>query len=209
MFITAFGFLVFVSLRDVENASVESSAVRLVVSKDSSNGFGSGVIFDENETHYFILTNNHVVSEALTISVVDYMNNEYIGILLPGSNLQRFDLAILKIEKQIDLKVLAFSETLLIGDDIKSLSYPSSIFKITTGDIKDIDVINHSINFPVIIHSSLITSGSSGSALLNVSNEIIGINFATYINDEGIFIEGYAIPTVEIFRFLIAVGYIY
>ena len=58
------------------------------------------------------------------------------------------------------------------------------------------------IDFEVIVHTALIDSGSSGGALINKNNEIVGITFAGVFDNNDKFITGYAIPSSKIIEFL-------
>ena len=65
-----------------------------------------------------------------------------------------------------------------------------------------LDSTKSNIEFEVIVHSAAIAGGSSGGALLDSNNEIIGITFAGVFDRDGIFITGYAIPSEKIIEFL-------
>lgn len=182
------------------------SSIRLVVYIENGLKHGSAVIFDEDINYYYLLTNHHVIDEATSISAVDYYNNSYDAILLELSGQSIYDLAILKIEKQIKLSVLEISTTYQVSDSIRSIGYPNSIFGITLGEVLMKEIIDHEVSFPVIHHSSFIEHGSSGGALINQKLEIIGINFAVKIENHE-YIESYAIPAEKILEYLSIIGY--
>ncbi|MGE4320992.1 MAG: trypsin-like peptidase domain-containing protein [Acholeplasmataceae bacterium] len=175
------------------------SSLRLVVSHESSSSFGSAIIYDEDDTYYYALTNDHVVDDSVTINALDYENNLYdVEVVLFDTTV---DLAIIMIEKQIELYMLEFADEFSIGQEVIAVGYPSSIFKESYGLILNYNHIDYDINTKVIIHSAEIDHGSSGGVLVNNDYQIIGINFAAYF-DGDTYLESYAIPLETIIEFV-------
>ena len=176
------------------------------------NSYGSGFIYKEDENYYYLLTNNHVVSYDYSynnhkIIVEDYYSNKYEGEVINKSS--KYDLAIVRINKSVKLKVLEIvNEDAIIGESVKSMSNPSSLKNVVSeGKINCYSIINFSnnksnVNFDVLVHSADIMSGSSGSALLNNQNEVIGVTFAGVFDNNGDFVTGYSIPASKINEFL-------
>lgn len=177
-----------------------------------NNSYGSGVIYSSDDNYYYALTNNHVISydysyNSQELYVEDYYSNIYAAEVV-YSNI-KYDLAIIRFAKNIDLKVLNISENNVnVRESIKSMGNPNSIKNVVSEGMVNcfsyITLNNHKskVDFEVIVHSALIASGSSGGALLNSNNEIIGITFAGVFDREGNFITGYAIPVEKINEFL-------
>lgn len=176
------------------------------------NTYGSGFVYKEDENHYYLLTNNHVVSYDYSynnhkIIVEDYYNNKYEGEVINKSN--KYDLAIVRINKSAKLNVLEIvNEDALIGENVKSMSNPSSLKnvvsegKINCYSIIDLNNEKSDISFDVLVHSADIMSGSSGSALLNDQNKVIGVTFAGVFDNSGEFVTGYSIPASRVNEFL-------
>lgn len=154
----------------------------------------SGVIFDEDETYYYVLTNHHVVyvdqNEQGIYRIFDYQGNIYQASLLTSN--PSYDLAILRFTKSIKtLKLVEFSEEDAIKDDnIMIMGYPNiRMVAMTMGaiinyDSLDISSINENIidvQFDVMISYAPVNYGSSGSLVINEMSKLVGIVFSAYI----------------------------
>lgn len=186
------------------DAVLEQSSLRLVVVKSSGQSFGSAVIFDQDQDYYYALTNEHVIRDASTIDALDYEQERYAASIVARSSSR--DLAIIKIDKSNRLKVLSIARDYEINQEIKAVGYPSSIFSITSGVISDVEDISDDLPIDIIVHTAIIDHGSSGGAIVNDRNQIIGINYAGYF-DEGELLHSYAIPLEDIQSFLEASNY--
>ena len=167
-------------------------------------GAGSGIIIGKNETELLIVTNNHVVADADSLSV-QFINEESVTAYVKGTNSAN-DLAVVSIPlKSIDsatlesikIATLGDSESLEVGEGAiaigNALGYGQSV---TTGVISAIDrevQVDSSTKLTLVQTDAAINPGNSGGALLNVKGEVIGINAAKYSSDsvEGM---GFAIP---------------
>jgi len=183
--------------------NVLESHVRLVITKDNQTSFASSVIFDEDDTFYYGLTNHHVVSGSSAIDAVDYKNKIYEASIIDSS--EYYDLAIIKFEKSSlnPLHVLKLADAYNINDEIKAVGYPRSIFTISTGHIDTIELIAESVTLQVIHHTAEIDHGSSGGALLNLKNEIVGINFGADPEAD----MSYAIPGLKVKQYIDSIDY--
>lgn len=176
------------------------------------NTYGSGFIYNSDENYYYVLTNNHVVAfdyryDNNELLVEDYYGNEYFGEVV--YNDINYDLAIVRFVKESSLRVLNISEELVnVRDSIRTMGNPDSNRNvISEGFINCFTNINLNndkarVDFQVIVHNARIKNGSSGGALLNKENEVIGITFAGVFDNNGEFITGYAIPVNKINEFL-------
>lgn len=180
-------------------------------------GQGSGVIFYETTSEYYILTNNHVVYlhdgySRRKFQVIDYLGNEYEGILIGADPL--YDLGVMRISKSTTtLKALTFASINPQEQDVViSLGQPhgqsntitlGNVIQYTKVNLENATEESSNVTFPVIHHDAPTNSGSSGGVLLNTTLEIVGINYAGGEN-EGIAVvhNSFAIPIEKIQEFL-------
>jgi Do/DeqQ family serine protease len=154
---------------------------------------GSGVIISDEG---YVLTNNHVISQASKITVALPGGQEFAGVLVGGD--PNIDLAIVKIDAGDALPsvTLGDSDSLMIGETVIAIGNPFGLeHTVTTGVLS---ARNRSIkggdgrvynNF--LQTDASINPGNSGGPLINIDGEVIGINTAIYAQAEGI---GFAIP---------------
>lgn len=170
---------------------------------------GSGIIVAENDAHLYIVTNNHVVQNAtsLTISFVD---DQMVTAEIKGTD-PSSDLAVVSVAKSemtaetlgvIKIATLGDSDTLRVGESAiaigNALGYGQSV---TTGVISALnrEVTTTDANTGASITNELVQTdaainpGNSGGALLNMNGEVIGINSVKY-SDTQVEGMGYAIP---------------
>ncbi|WP_087692263.1 serine protease HtrA, partial [Campylobacter jejuni] len=146
----------------------------------------------------YIVTNNHVVDDADTITVN-----------LPGSDIEykakligkdpKTDLAVIKIEAN-NLSAITFtnSDDLMEGDVVFALGNPFGVgFSVTSGIIsalnKDNIGLNQYENF--IQTDASINPGNSGGALVDSRGYLVGINSAILSRGGGNNGIGFAIPS--------------
>lgn len=174
-----------------------------------TEGAGSGFIVKEDNNELLIVTNNHVVAGADSITVT-FIDNTTAKATVKGTD-PTADLAVisvkvgdLKQETRGNIKVasLGHSEDVKVGQMAiaigNALGYGQSV---TVGYIsaKDRQVEvgdgnSSSSNTMVLLQTdAAINPGNSGGALLDVNGNVIGINSVKYADTkvEGI---GYAIP---------------
>lgn len=166
---------------------------------------GSGIIIGQNDKELYIVTNNHVVEGASTISV-GFVDDSIVEAQVKGTD-SYVDLAVLTIQLKdisedtlnaIKVARLGNSDKLKVGEPAiaigNALGYGQSV---TTGVISALsrEVTVDSVTNELIQTDAAINPGNSGGALLNLKGEVIGINSIKYASAE---VEGmgYAIPTV-------------
>ena len=182
---------------------------------------GSGVIFKETASAYYVLTNCHVVETMegyshVTYKITDAYENTYENVTLVSSSAEH-DLAVLKFTKgSADLSVVSLAEhSPSKGDDVLAISQPNgqkntlSLGKCTKIDTANVEPTSGSdITFPVIYHNSPIDHGSSGGMLLNSDLELSGVTFAVaYEKESGDFVSGLSIPIENVKEFLSTVNF--
>lgn len=154
------------------------------------------------------MTNQHVVADAMTLSV-SFVDNSVYEAQLCGTD-EELDLAVLKVAltdlseqtlEQIDVISIGDSDALEVGEQVvaigNALGYGQSV---TTGIVS---ALNRSITnedgttSSYIQTDAAINPGNSGGALLNLDGELIGINTAKLSSTdvEGM---GYAIPISDV-----------
>ena len=159
-------------------------------------GLGSGVIIDAAKG--YILTNNHVISQADKISVQLNDGREFDAKLIGGDD--QSDIALLQILKPSNLTqiTIADSDTLRVGDFAVAVGNPFGLGQTATSGI--VSALGRSgLNLEglenFIQTDASINRGNSGGALLNLNGELIGINTAILAPGGGSIGIGFAIPS--------------
>ena len=177
---------------------------------------GSGIIIGKNDTELLMVTNNHVVEGADTLSVC-FIDNKVYEANVKGTDAEN-DLAVIAVPldsisddtmSQIAVASIGDSDSLKVGEQVvaigNALGYGQSV---TTGIVSAVNraLSNNSSDTQDSTSSSddsssatyiqtdaAINPGNSGGALLNMNGEVIGINSAKLASTE---VEGmgYAIP---------------
>lgn len=158
---------------------------------------GSGFIIDENG---YIVTNNHVIDKAKTISVILSDDSVYEAELI-GKD-AKTDIALIKIKTDQKLTPVTFgdSDKIRIGDWILAIGNPFGLGGSVTAGIvsaksRDIESGPYD-NF--IQTDASINQGSSGGPMFNMAGELIGVNTAIFSTNGGSMGVGFAIPTNSI-----------
>ena len=164
---------------------------------------GSGIIIGQNEDELLIVTNNHVVESAKTLSVC-FIDDEAYEATVKGTDADN-DLAVIAVKLSdisqetigaIKIARIGDSDTLKVGQQVvaigNALGYGQST---TTGIVSALNrrLDNSDSEQSFIQTDAAINPGNSGGALLNMNGEVIGINSAKLASTE---VEGmgYAIP---------------
>ncbi len=179
---------------------------------NQSSSIGSGFIFYEDETKYYVLTNYHVIDSndfQVVLTITDNFGRNHSAQLIASD--PNYDLALLSFFKQDDkLDVLYFDDdSLNFRDPIFVVGYPNGqINGITMGELIDVDQIDvdsdgtSTIDFDVLIVDAPVKTGSSGSAVINDAYEVVGVIFAgNFLSNNDASTFAFAIPTEKIFEF--------
>jgi putative serine protease PepD len=184
--------------------------VQIQVGTGMSGATGSGVIMSADG---FVLTNNHVVEGAQTITVV-LPNSEALRAKLVGADPSN-DLAVVKVDRD-DLPVANFghSADLKVGELTVAVGSPFGLQgSVTAGIISALHRVVQIGEREQLVNAiqtdASINPGNSGGALANGAGQVIGINTAIATNggQEANAGVGFAIPideALEIAKDLIA-----
>jgi serine protease Do len=192
---------------------VEPSVVNIKVTQGEGHGItasvgtGSGIIVDPAG---FILTNQHVISDASKIKVQLPAGGEY-DARVTGQD-EDTDLAVLKIAaaKPLPAARMGDSGKLNVGDWVLAIGSPFGWDQtVTAGIISAKDRVTDKLFQQFLQTDAAINPGNSGGPLVNLAGEVIGIN--TQIETRtGLYNGiGFALPSstaVEIYNQLIAQG---
>ena len=160
-----------------------------------SDGLGSGVIVSPEG---YILTNNHVVDGATTVSVTLSDNREYKARVV-GTD-PRTDIAVIKIDASgLPVITIGNSENVQVGDYAIAVGNPFGVGQTVTMGI--VSATHRGMGGSIeqqedfIQTDAAINPGNSGGALINERGELIGINTAILARgsagNQGI---GFAVP---------------
>ena len=165
---------------------------------------GSGFVYENDEENY-VITNNHVVTDANDITVTFENGNSYPAEVI-GSD-PYSDLAVLIVDapdsefKPLDI---VSSSYLNVGDPVIAIGNPLGLEStMTIGIVSQVGrTIDESLagNYPIaniIQTSAAINPGNSGGPLMNYQGQVIGITTAIIEDSEGL---GFAIPSNTILK---------
>ena len=162
--------------------------------QQKEQGLGSGVIVSPNG---YILTNNHVVDHATTVTVIMPDKHEY-NARVVGAD-PKTDLAVLKVDAgSLEPITIGDSDKVQVGDYVLAVGNPFGVGKtVTMGIVSATGRANLGIeDYEDFIQTDAsINPGNSGGALVNDRGELIGINTAILANgSEGNQGIGFAVP---------------
>jgi Do/DeqQ family serine protease len=150
-----------------------------------SQGLGSGILVRKSGDTYYVITNNHVVSDSNgnpvdEIKVVAGEEPKEYDAAIVGRNARR-DLALVKFDakEKYPLAVLGDSDAVRVGDWAIAVGNPLGFeHSVTMGIVSAVGRTGgpgNNINDFIQTDAS-INQGNSGGALVNIRGEIIGIN---------------------------------
>jgi serine protease Do len=155
---------------------------------------GSGFIIDKKG---LIVTNNHVIANASSITVILHDGTSLQAKLL-GSD-AKTDLALLKVETKIKLKTVKWgdSDEIKVGNWAMAIGNPFGLVNTVTVGIVSARArdINAGPFDDFIQTDASINRGNSGGPLFNLNGDVIGVNTAIYSPSGGSVGIGFAIPS--------------
>ena len=168
-----------------------------------SEGAGSGFIVAKTKDNLMIATNNHVVSDATSLTV-GFADDTTAKATVVGTD-SSADLAVISVKlsdikdstaSKIKVATLGSSDDLKVGEEVvaigNALGYGQSV---TTGVVsaknREISLTDGTMN---LLHTdAAINPGNSGGVLINMDGQVVGINNAK-LEDTSVEGMGYAIP---------------
>ena len=186
------------SLQDIYS-SVIDSVVSISSMTSSGTSSGTGIIMSQDG---YVITNHHVITGALVISVLTNDNQEFEAALVGSDEMS--DLAVLKIDAR-GLKAAEFGDSskLRVGDSVVAIGDPLGVQLRGTMTNGIISAINRDLTvgdrtMTLIQTNAALNNGNSGGPLINCYGQVIGINtvkmssyYTATASVEGL---GFAIP---------------
>ncbi len=141
---------------------------------------GSGVIISADG---YIVTNNHVVSDAVLVQVIMDDNRKFTAKVIGRD--PNTDIALVKIDAT-DLPFLVWgnSDALKLGEWVLAVGNPFNLTSTVTAGIvsaksRSIGIMSGQMPLESFIQTdAAVNPGNSGGALVNVSGDLVGINSA-------------------------------
>ncbi len=184
------------SIVGISNLSREGN----MFAQNTVESTGSGVVLD-NEG--YIVTNNHVVKGADTITVTLADGNEEQAEVIGSDPLT--DLALIKVKVDNHVTPIKFgnSEQLVVGQEVIAIGNPLGLRfarSVTAGIVSGLNRLlttEEGFLFRLIQTDAAINPGNSGGALVNLDGELIGIN-TIKIAESGFEGMGFSIPSNQV-----------
>ena len=168
-------------------SAVTPSVVSIAVTTRTGGGTGSGSIYKTSSAESFIITNNHVIEEAVTSGTieVELLNGDVLPATIVGRDIA-YDLAVLRVKTgNLPVIKLGDSAKISVGDPVIAIGSPLGLASTVTSGIIS------AFNRPVITGSTgsesyvnaiqtdaAINPGNSGGALVDAAGKLIGVNSA-------------------------------
>ena len=185
-------------LQDIYS-SVIDSVVSISSMTSSGTSSGTGIIMSQDG---YVITNHHVITGALVISVLTNDNQEFEAALVGSDEMS--DLAVLKIDAR-GLKAAEFGDSskLRVGDSVVAIGDPLGVQLRGTMTNGIISAINRDLTvgdrtMTLIQTNAALNTGNSGGPLITCYGQVIGINtvkmssyYSASATVEGL---GFAIP---------------
>lgn len=160
-------------------------------------GSGSGVIINSDG---YIVTNNHVVAEAVEVQVTLNDNRQYQASII-GTD-PNTDLALIKID-ETDLSTIPMvdSDNIEVGEWVLAMGNPFNLNSTVTAGIvsaksRSINILREQYAIESFIQTdAAINPGNSGGALVNMQGGLVGINTAIASPTGAYSGYGFAVPS--------------
>ena len=202
------------SLQEIYETNIPA-VVSISAATGSGSSTGTGVVLSANG---YLLTNYHVIRQALAINVTLTDERELRATLVGEDPVS--DLAVLRVDAE-DLTPAQFgdSDGVRVGDSVVAIGDPLGVElrgTMTDGIVsaisRDVQVDGRVMN--LIQTNAALNSGNSGGPLINRFGQVIGINtmkIGTFADSSGVEGLGFAIPSAsvkEIVNQLLSQGYV-
>lgn len=167
-------------------------------------GAGSGIIVSQTDEELLIVTNNHVIEGASSLTIT-FADGSTALASVKGTD-EEADLAVVAVklsdlseETRAAIKVatLGNSDDMEVGDSViaigNAMGYGQSVTRGIVSALNRNVTTSEGITRTLIQTDAAINPGNSGGALVNMNGEVIGINSAK-LSDTDVEGMGYAIP---------------
>ncbi|MCR5437974.1 MAG: trypsin-like peptidase domain-containing protein [Selenomonas sp.] len=162
-----------------------------------TEGVGSGVIFKNDGGKSYIVTNNHVISNAKEL-IVSLADGRTLKGKLIGAD-EMTDLAVVRVDDgKLPTAKFGDSDKIVVGEPAIAIGNPMGLEfqgSVTSGVIsalnRTLDISDKRVK--LLQTDAAINPGNSGGALVNADGEVIGINSAK-VAANGVEGMGFSIP---------------
>lgn len=189
-------------------AAVLPSVVTIQVLLGNGGATGSGVVIDGDG---FIVTNNHVISQAVDAPdarvQVSFVDGTQADARIVGRD-TKTDLAVLRVDvDNLTVAQLGQSDNVRVGDDVIAVGSPLGLDATVTRGI--VSALNRPVRLEGLDTSGVIDGvqtdasinpGNSGGPLVDASGRVIGINTMIFSGSGGSVGLGFAIPIDQVTR---------
>jgi S1-C subfamily serine protease len=168
-------------------ALVTPSVVSIKVTSTLGSGTGSGSVYKSDSNVSYIITNNHVIEDAVTSGtiLVELLNGNTLTAQIVGRD-SAYDLAVLKVNRgNLPTVTVGDSSKIRVGDPVVAIGSPLGLASTVTSGI--VSALNRPVTtgtsgaesfVNAIQTDAAINPGNSGGALLDSLGRIIGVNSA-------------------------------
>ncbi len=173
----------------VEN--VIDGVVTVSVTTNNGSGFGSGFVYTDDG---YIITNYHVIDNAVSIYVLCHDGRELPAELIDGDELS--DVAVIRV-RNLGIPKLAVgdSDALRVGEGVIAIGTPVDLEYAGTVTQGIVSGVNRTVRLyedsglldktlQLIQTDAILNHGNSGGPLFNMKGEVIGINTLKHLNPE-------------------------
>lgn len=192
---------------DSQAAAVAKLVVPSVVTVQLSNASGSGVVYDAENG--YVITNQHVVTNASTAAIILSDGRRYEGTVLGTDVLT--DLAVIQIDGEgLTAITLGSTDQLTVGDGAIAIGNPLGLRGGPTVTVGVLSAFDRQVDgddplgadnlYGMIQTDAPFTRGSSGGALVDTGGRLIGITTAVGVSDLGAEGLGFATPVEVVTR---------
>lgn len=169
-------------------AKLLPTVVSVSVNSTSGTSTGSGSIIRSDSTISYILTNNHVIADALTggAITVEFEDGSTIAGTVVGHD-NAYDLAVVRVPKgNLPTITIGNSANIEIGDSVVAFGSPLGLSGTVTSGI--ISALNRPVTttggsgveayIDALQTDAAVNPGNSGGPLVNDQGQVIGVNSA-------------------------------
>lgn len=185
----------------------------------SSTKCGEGIIIDDGNGRYSVLTTNDILKkengyEKVEYTVVDYYGNTISAELKHSS--EAYNLGVLQFERTSALLVVPLaSSSPMIGDDIAMSNWnENDEYQLHFGKVLSFERIEHNgsgslardVSYDMLVHSAESDVRVSGRPMFNMNFELVGIQCGTLTDEKIELDKNHVIPWATIQKYMNSYG---